>query len=249
MPSVTCARSTGLTSQQVRESRLYVSYLNSLEADWQLLGFHVTWAAARVENKGTEYEHKDIILMFAEIEVRDADRRIIKSGSWLRGETVEILPILIDPDGNYHTAFVSQARVPVGCTVKSTPAGMVDGNSKTVTVFKELEEELGRPVVWSEPVWLNEPITGSSDPLFVSPGGSSEAASYCFMTTEVSFEELDGFRGNTAGNLSEGEQTTTSIAPLDELPGRLSYYGVRDCKTLQLILMYTYYRYMRGALE
>lgn len=248
-PHVSCEYSTGLTPIEVRNSRLYTTYLTNL-GFWRLLSFRVTWAVAAVRNKGTEQEYKDIILMFAEVEVRDEDNRLHKSGFLLRGETVEILPIIIDPDGKRYTAFVSQARVPAGRVIKSTPAGMVDGNTRSITVLKELEEELGRPVAWNEPVWLNRPITGSDEPLWVSPGGSAETVSYCFTTTRLSHDEIAGFHGHTAGNAAEGEHTVTSIAPLDELPEGLDHYDVHDGKTTTSILMYhRYMQQLRGSLE
>lgn len=244
-PSITCARDTGLTQDEVRNSRLYSVYAANL-GTWRLLAFHVAWAFVRTNKETAD---KDIVMMFAEIEVRDSDNRIIKSGALLRGKTVEILPILIGPDDNRHTVFVSQSRVPVGCKVKSTPAGMVDGNSGEATVFNELQEELGRPVVWSEPVWLNKLVTGSRKSLYVSPGGSSEVVQYCYVTTQVTYDELAAFNGNHAGNAEEDEYTETSIAPMNELPEALSQYGVADSKTLTLILMYNHVHYMRGALE
>jgi len=248
LQQITCESRTGLTPSDVRESRLFTLYVTSL-GNWRLLSFSVTWAVTVTRHKDTEHEYKDIILMFAEIEVRDENNRIHKSGALLRGETVEILPILVDPANFHYTVFVTQPRVPVGRKVKSTPAGMTDGKSGNVTVLQELQEELDRPVHWSEPIWLNKLVTGSSEPLFVSPGGSSETVSYCFVKTRVSFQELAAFRGHVAGNHEEGEHTETSIAPMDELPEKLSHYGVADNKTLTVILMYNHYHYLRGTLE
>ena len=244
MPTITRELSVGLTPDHIRESRHYVNYVTSLEEGWRLLNFHVTWAFS----KRKENEQLDLIMMFAEIEVRTPDGHILQSGALLRGTTVEILPILIDPMGDRYVAFVRQARVPVGRTVLSTPAGMTDGKSTTVTMLTELEEEIGRVLQWQEPLWLNEFITGSAEPMLVTPGGSSEGVVFCVVGADVSYEELETLEGHVAGNANEGEQTEVTLIPLTSLPGCLGQYGPPCSKTVQSILMFKEYLRVHNAL-
>jgi hypothetical protein len=248
--TVTYEDSTGLTEQQIRKSRLFGSYINSLTEGWQLLSFRVLWAVRRVTtDEATKVVHTDIIMMFAEIELRDGDNRIIRSGALLRGTTVEILPIVIDPDGQKYAILVRQARVPVGCKVLSTPAGMTDGKSIKMTALAELDEEVDRPLQWSEPIWLNKHFSGSNEPMLVSPGGSSEDVSFCFIEAHVSHEELATLNGHIAGNSSEDERSETVLINLYSVPGRLGDDGRVCMKTLMLLIMYREYCFPRGGLE
>lgn len=242
MYSVSCDRSTGLTPTQIRESRLFGSYVDNLAKSWRLLSFRVLWAIRRVTTNEV-----DIIMMFAEIEVRDEDGQIITSGALLRGSTVEVLPIVVSPWGERYVVLVRQSRVPVGRKVLSTPAGMTDGKSVTLTALSELDEEIGHPLKWGKPLWLNERITGSDQPMLVSPGGSSEDASFCAVEATVTNEDLRVLDGHVAGNQEEGEQTKTLLIPFDDLPHGLSAYGQVCLKTVMGIMMYRDCLYYRGG--
>lgn len=244
MYSVTCERSTGLTPQQVRESRLFGSYVSNLSNEWRLLNFRVVWAVRR--HTTTEV---DIIMMFAEIEVRDEDGRIIKSGALLRGATVEILPVVIAPSEERFAVLVQQSRVPAGSKILSTPAGMTDGKSVTMTAVEELDQEIGHPLQWSEPIWLNRSICGNEQPMLVSPGGSSEEVMFCAVEAHVTNEELASLNGRVTGVIEEDEQMETVLMSFDRLPRGLGKYGRVCLKTAVAFLAYTSLPCMWGGLE
>lgn len=231
MANIVCAANVDLTPAQVEESRLFKDYKKSLDSRWELGTFWVRWAFAV---KG------DIILMFAVASVFDELGNVMRVGITLRGETTEVLPLVVTPNNKRYVLFVRQPRAAVGAKLLSLPAGMNDGKSAVSTAVAELKEEVDLGFKWSEPLLLNVVVTGSEEPMFVSPGGSNEAAYFFYREAHISLDELEAIQGHTAGNAHENERTEVVPIPLECLPERLGEYGRVDLKAVTGILMYKY---------
>lgn len=227
-----------VTQNDITTSSLFRDYRGrAARFGWELHSITVEWAYTRklADNK------VQIVLMFAEVSGIDEKGREFRTGTLLRGETVEILPIIIDPDGVRHVVLVEQPRGAIGSNVVSTPAGMVEKKGPRLTALDELAEELGIKLDWSEPKSLLELAMVSKVPLCVTPGGSDERAHFFWTEATVDGKTFERLRNSTGGLAEEGEHTEVIILPYN---GFLASYNLLtsmpDSKTVTAYLLHWY---------
>lgn len=150
-------------------------------------------------------------------DVVDASGKFIPGIVFMRGGSVGILAVLIC-NGRKYSVMTVQPRLPTGrfdfCEI---PAGMLDGSGNFAGVAaKELDEELGIKISQNDLIDLSG-LAGFSDGVYLSPGASDETLRFFAFTQEVTEEEMAAMNGRCIGLISEGEQITLRIMPLEQL--------------------------------
>lgn len=175
----------------------------------------------------------------------DATGRKLDGTAMIRGATVDILAVVrIQGETQPHVVFVRQPRVAaMQLCVTSNPAGMLEeGENVTFAGLRELAEELDEPnLEWSDIVNLGEFITGSDEPLLVSPGGSDETSSFLAVHTTLTRAQVDALNNKFGGAAEEDEHTHVLVKPLGEAIPALRTGGLVDMKALLSLLMYKEY--------
>jgi ADP-sugar diphosphatase len=126
-----------------------------------------------------------------------------------------------------------QPRIATGqFDFEEIPAGMLDGSGNFAGVAaKEIEEELGFKIKESELIDLSS-FAGHSRGAFTSPGGSDETTRFFAFIRKVSARELASITGRCTGLISEGEQITLKVVPLEDL------WMIPDTKTITAYTLY-----------
>ena len=99
---------------------------------------------------------------------------------------------------------------------------------------KELEEELGIKIAEKDLTDLSG-LAGCNQGIYLSPGASDETMRFFSFTRDVTEEEMASMNGRCTGLISEGEQITLKIVPLDDL------VTVADAKTIVAYALYQKY--------
>jgi len=98
----------------------------------------------------------------------------------------------------------------------------------------ELEEELGIKIAEKDLTDLSG-LAGCNQGVYLSPGASDETLRFFSFTRDVTEEEMASMNGRCTGLISEGEQITLKIVPLDDL------LTVADAKTIVAYALYQKY--------
>lgn len=231
MTTVDCAPGVRVSARQIEESWLLRSWVKR---------FGHGWTPRRVEVAAVHSWDGEIKMLQATVTTVNAAEEQFTRAILLRGDTVEILPILITPGGKKHVVLVEEARPALGLTMRAIPAGMVDTNEPpgTATV-RELGEEVGGNLSWSRPESLTARRFGRDIPLLVSPGGLDERAFFYVCHARVNSQQFDALQGSVAGNAAEGERTTVRIVPLlGAYKALVTREGVADLKTTTALGLY-----------
>jgi 8-oxo-dGTP pyrophosphatase MutT (NUDIX family) len=202
MVEMTIAPGVNMTAEEIRRSTLFVDWVEKLAANnITLVNPHVS----TVLQWGTPIEPK---MIFLTTEAKVDGRNIPRTAAFLRGKTVEILPILKCEEEEY-VLLVKQLRIPAAQYVVSTPAGMIDsGEAAHFATLRELDEEIDFQLEWSKPHLLID------KPLLVTSGGSDEVASFYYVKANVTSEQIEQLQGHFAGVATEGEQTESIVVTL-----------------------------------
>lgn len=231
---ISCAADVLHSPEEVQDSNLFRNWLERFSPEWEI---------ERVDVSATLAWAKEIrmIFMTATAIAPDGLRRV--NAAFLRGSTVDILPIIVAPDGTEYVVFVEQPRVPAGQLCITTPAGMVDDGNVESTALKELAEEIGGDITWSKPQWLNRFATGSDLPMLVSPGGTDEDVQFCTVRANLTDQQMRALHGRIAGAAEEGERTTIHVVVLlgKALP-YLARQGRPCLKSVMSLLLYQHAR-------
>lgn len=230
---ISCAADVLHSPEEVEDSNLFQNWLARFSPEWEIERVDVS---ATLAWKGAIR----MIFMIATGIAPDGHRRV--SAAFLRGTTVDILPVIVAPDGTEYVVFVEQPRVPAGQMSITTPAGMVDDGNVESTALNELAEEIGGDIAWTAPRWLNRFATGSDLPMLVSPGGTDEEVQFCTVTTELTNEQMRVLHGRTAGAAEEGEYTAIHVVALDDA---LLYLGRHDRPCMKSVLSLLLYQHAR----
>lgn len=195
-------------------------------------------------------EPREIKMMYMDVDAYDPDGNKLPGLTFLRGDSVDILPVLVC-GGVHYVALVDQYRVAGGQDlVRSTPAGMIDpGEDFNEAALRELGEETkAQGIKWGNPIDLAGGLLGTARPLLGSPGGSDERVYFMASIAQVTQKQLDELNGSFGGHDAD-ERTTVRIVPLDEAFAHLSPGGrYIDMKTvLSLLLFQDYLRFMEAT--
>ena len=168
-------------------------------------------------------------------DVVDNSGKVIPGVVFMRGGSVGILAVLTCKDKKYSVMTV-QPRIPTGrFDFLEIPAGMLDGSGNFAGVAaKELEEELGIKIAEKDLTDLSA-LAGCNQGVYLSPGASDETLRFFSFTREVTEGEMESMNGRCTGLISEGEQITLKIVPLDDL------ITVADAKTIVAYALYQKY--------
>ena len=150
-------------------------------------------------------------------DVVDKGGKFIPGIVFMRGGSVGILAVLTCK-GKKYSVMTVQPRVPTGSfDFVEIPAGMLDGSGNFGGVAaKELEEELGIKISEKDLTDLSG-LAGCNQGVYLSPGASDETLRFFSFTREVTEEEMASMNGRCTGLITEGEQITLKIVPLDDL--------------------------------
>lgn len=234
---LTCAVDVDLLPEVIESSLLYQNWIARFDDQWRIEKVHFTSALAW---KG------DVRMAFAHVTAITPDGRRKKSAVFLRGSTVDILPVIIAPDSVEYVVFVEQSRIPAAQVCISTPAGMVDYGNVESTALQEMAEEVGGDITWSTPQWLNQYATGSNEAMLVSPGGTDEDVQFCVVRAYLDETQMQSLHGSKAGAAEEDEHTSVHVVVLltEALP-YLARYGRPSLKTVTSLLLYQLSRQFR----
>jgi ADP-sugar diphosphatase len=168
-------------------------------------------------------------------DVVDKAGKFIPGIVFMRGGSVGILAVL-NCKGKKYSVMTVQPRVPTGrFDFLEIPAGMLDGSGNFAGVAaKELEEELGIKIAEKDLTDLSG-LAGCNQGVYLSPGASDETLRFFSFTRDVTEEEMASMNGRCTGLISEGEQITLKIVPLDDL------LTVADAKTIVAYALYQKY--------
>lgn len=168
-------------------------------------------------------------------DVVDKGGKFIPGIVFMRGGSVGILAVLTCK-GKKYSVMTVQPRVPTGSfDFVEIPAGMLDGSGNFGGVAaKELEEELGIKISEKDLTDLSG-LAGCNQGVYLSPGASDETLRFFSFTREVTEEEMASMNGRCTGLITEGEQITLKIVPLDDL------ITIADAKTIVAYALYQKY--------
>lgn len=228
---VHCAPGLDINEADVQRAPLFTNWIGKFDSGWELSHF-----TARDDFTRDGVVH----MLFAKATLRDPDRQSHTRIVFLRGGTVDILAVLVTPDGEEHVALVEEKRVAVGRTLIANPAGMIDeGELPVLAAIRELGEEVDDTIAWSKPVSLNEKILGENIPMLVSPGGTDEEVFFYVTRANVSHRQLETLNGATGGVVAEDELTTVHIIPIREARRALCRSGAAaDLKAVSAVGFY-----------
>lgn len=151
---------------------------------------------------------------------------------FMRGGSVGMLVVLVC-EGTEYAVLTVQPRIATGSFgFVELPAGMLDDSGNFAGVAaKEIQEELDMVINENELTNLSN-RAGHENGFFLSPGGSDETMRLFFHRQTVTAAELASYNGKCTGELSEGEQITLKIVPLDGL------WAIPDAKTFGAVALY-----------
>ena len=155
--------------------------------------------------------------VLASAQALDAEGRAVPATVFLRGDSVAVLPVLVDPRGRHWTVLVRQARTAVGATAyEEIPAGMLDGGAFASKALDELREETGVDlgIRESELVLLEE--------VHPSPGACDESIRIYAASVAVGDDTLAKLTDARAGCADENESIRVEVIPLGDLAHRAS---------------------------
>lgn len=220
----------GIDTAAVVASKPYTDWVQSMdEQRFKVRGVHI---------QSVDMFGPKVGFIKFKADVTDAKGKFVPGIVFMRGGAVGMLPIF-RCNGVEYTVLTVQPRVPTGAfDFAEIPAGMLDGSGNFAGVAaKELEEELEFKIDPAELVDLSA-FAGHTRGFFVSPGGSDETLRLFTFSRDVSAEELAAWNGKCTGLLSEGEQITLKIVPVEDL------WKIADGKT---IVAYTLYKKLQDS--
>ena len=232
MATVRCARSIGLTESEVGRSDLLRNWQKQFDRGWVLKQVWIT--------DGVKSTDGVVRMLFAAITLSDREGFDHKRIVFLRGGKVDVLTVLVTPDGCEHIAYVEEKRVAVGRTLLANAAGMVDGKELPVlAAIRERGEEVGgNTIVWGTPVSLNRKILGDDIPMYVSPGGTDETAFFYVTKAHVTWAQMHALNDSIGGLKEEDELTKVRIIPIERAIPTLTASGVVDLKAIASLTWY-----------
>lgn len=171
-------------------------------------------------------------------DVVDSTGKFIAGIVFMRGGSVGI-PTVLHCEGEDYAVMTVQPRLCTGSfEFMEVPAGMLDGSGNFAGVAAmEMKQELGFEIKDTDLVDLSA-ATGNPGGIYLTPGGSEETMRFFLYEKDVTREQMNAMEGRLGGELSEGEQITLRIIPLEDL------WKVADAKT---IVAYTLYQKTRAA--
>jgi len=215
---ITCASDITFAPAEIEASDLYQHWLEQIDPSLTVEAVHV-YAALRWNGA--------IRMAFVGITGIGPDGNRKTEAALLRGATVDILAVVVAPDGTEYGVLVEQGRFPVGQVCTTNPSGMVDGDTAKAAALRELDEEVGGGIVWSDPLWLNHFATGSDAPMLVTEGGSDEEVQFCAVFAHLTAEQMRALDGSIAGVEKENEQTKVHVVLLSQVLAYLARDGRR----------------------
>jgi ADP-sugar diphosphatase len=218
---------SGIEIEKVTSSKQFQDWLTSLDRKrFQVNSIHIQ----SVDMFGAK-------LGFVKFKANVVDEKgkFIPGIVFMRGGSVGILLILVC-EGKEYTVLTVQPRIATGSfSFKEIPAGMLDGSGNFAGVAaKEIDEELGLKISEADLTSLSE-LAHHERGFFVSPGGTEETIRLFAFRQEVTKDELAAMDGKCAGVLSESEQITLQIIPLDDI------VSIPDGKTIVAYTLYKIY--------
>ncbi len=162
------------------------------------------------------------------------------------------VPVVLRPLGTKgqqdYALLVSQVRPAVGGRVLSNPSGRLKPTEDPRDASsREVFEETTLKV---DPTWfisLNDKVTGSDEPYYVSPGMITEEVRFYAVVIVLPLETIQSLDGQTAGLAEEDEETHLMVVPVRQVLRRLRDYGKADLKTVTAWL--SYLAWIHGLLE
>lgn len=170
-------------------------------------------------------------------DITDKSGKFIPGIVFMRGGAVGML-LVLNCEGKKYTVLTVQPRIATGrFDFVEIPAGMLDGSGNFGGVAaKELEEELGLKIPASELIDLST-LSSHARGFYVSPGGTDETIRLFVYEKDVTPEWLAEMNGKCTGLLSEGEQITLRVVPLDD-----SILNIDDGKTIVAYALWKAFR-------
>jgi ADP-sugar diphosphatase len=168
-------------------------------------------------------------------DVVDKAGKFIPGIVFMRGGSVGILAVL-NCQGKKYSVMTVQPRFATGrFDFLEIPAGMLDGSGNFAGVAaRELEEELDIKIEAKDLTDLSG-LAGCNEGVYLSPGGSDETLRFFSFSLDVTEEEMASMNGRCTGLISEGEQITLKIVPLNDL------ITIPDAKTIVAYALYQKY--------
>lgn len=156
------------------------------------------------------------------------DGTFVPGISFIRGDSVGILVVLVCDDREYLLLTV-QPRSSVGSSgFVEIPAGMMDGSGNFVgQAAKELGEEAGLRITEGDLTDLSTAIARTEEEFnapvsyALSPGGCDECMRFFVHRKNVTRAELTALEGKATGLLEEGEVITLKVVRLNDRVRRI----------------------------
>ena len=174
--------------------------------------------------------HRKVGYILAQVDGCLPDGTLLPGITFIRGDSVAILPVLTTPDGKQWTVVTEQVRIGVGSARYSEiPAGMVDEGEVKSKALDELQEETG------ENFHVSADELVELDKVHPSPGGCDEQITVYAFFREVDEALPEKMNGRVSGAVNESERIKLRIVPLDNLiseapydmKSHLALYGLR----------------------
>jgi len=163
------------------------------------------------------------------------DNKFVPGITFSRGGSVAILTILVCNGIEYALGTV-QPRVPIGRNFLETPAGMIDDNTKNFAgvAAKEMQEETEITISSEKLIDLTElAYNGKYQGIIPSAGGCDEFIRCYVYRQNVEDKKLQEFNKKLTGLLSEGENITLRVIPLQDF-----WKETSDVKALCCLFLY-----------
>ncbi len=206
------------------------------------------WVASfdpRMTVKGIEFQSIDMFgskVGFIKFKMKITDTA---TGKWLpdvvfmRSDTVAILVVLESEEDHAEYAVLAvQARPNTGqyCFAEVLAGCLDDTNSFAGAAAHELSQETdGALILRADELIDLAKESGIDGPIYLSPGGCTEAMRFFLCRRVVSEEFLESLRDKATGVPEEGEFIKLKLVPVDDLE------TIPDAKTLVALHLYRMY--------
>lgn len=159
---------------------------------------------------------------------------------FMRGGAVAVL-VVLRCEGKEWAVCTRQPRLPIGASAfLEIPAGMLDGSGHFSGVAaKEMKEETGIEITDDKLVDMTGIVYGSgagtsgTRGMYPSVGGCDEFIRLLYYSADVEPSFLKELQGKATGCITEDEQITLDLIPLDEL-----WMRTPDAKTLCALFLH-----------
>lgn len=235
---ISCAPTVKHTSDEIWSCAVFQNWFNRAKA-----------ANIRIESVyvAEAFQWGDVPeprMLMLRVEAYDGDRKL-DPNAYLRGDTVCVVATLLC-NGARYGVLGSQVRLAgASSDVIDWPSGMVESTdvSPRLAALRELVEETNTKelVNWELKANVSEALTGSSEPLGVSEGGTDEGATIFWVEATVDKSVLNALKDATAGVATENEKIAVLIEPWTAIPSILNRGGRACLKALTGWLLVTHY--------